>query len=509
MWAWVVRSVVVLAAVAALLLVVRFFFFRLPPYTPPVSLPAQANFNTTLGQRLKPLVASHLGETGLLTLADGQEALLARLAMIDAAERTIDVQYYIWHQDTTGSLMFQRLYDAAERGVKVRLLLDDNNTTGKDAILAALAAHPNIEVRLFNPFMQRHYRVLGYLTDFFRLNRRMHNKSLTVDGVMSVVGGRNIGDEYFDAGTGMAFADLDVAVVGNVVPAISSEFNRYWRSPSAYPLTLITQQSGTAGPPPLAQFDANALAYIAALEASPFLLSFASGAVQWRWVNAYLLSDDPSKGLGRAPHSSSVMASLSPLMRNAKRQLTIVSPYFVPTAQGKKLLQSVAKQGADVAVLTNSLMATDVAPVHAGYIKYRKPLLKKGVRLYELKPSATVNEKRESVFKSSGASLHAKTFVIDNHWIFVGSFNMDPRSARLNTEMGLLFESEELALMMHQSLGRVERHAYALSLDERRQLQWCTWEDSEQHCYTKEPGSHWLQNLGIRVLAWLPIEWLL
>src|SRR5699024_6099249 len=281
--------------------------------------------------------------------------------------------------------------------------------------------------------------------DFFRLNRRMHNKSLTVDGVVSVVGGRNIGDEYFDAATGVAFADLDVAVVGNVVTAISGAFNRYWSSHSAYPLPLIVEQKSAAGPPPLATLDATAKAYIAELENAAFIEEFVQGRMHWHWVNAYLLSDDPSKGLGRAPHASSVMASLSPLMRNAKQQITIVSPYFVPTRQGKRLLQAVAKQGADVAVLTHSLVATDAAAVHAGYIKYRKPLLKKGVRLYELKPSATVNEKRESVLKSSGASLHAKTFVVDNNWIFVGSFNMDPRSARLNTEMGLLFESEVFA----------------------------------------------------------------
>src|SRR5699024_11012228 len=365
-------------------------------------------------------------------LADGQEALLARLALVDAATTSIDIQYYIWHEDLTGSLMFQRLLQAADRGVKVRLLLDDNNTTGKDAILSTLDAHPNIEVRLFNPFLQRTFRALGFLTDFFRLNRRMHNKSLTVDGIISIVGGRNIGDEYFDAGSGVAFADLDVAVVGNVVPTISTDFNRYWRSRSAYPLSLIVPPAAVAKTPPLEQNDATAKAYLAALAASPFTERFITAQVNWQWVNAYLLSDDPSKGLGRAPAETSVMASISPMMEATQQQLTIVSPYFVPTQQGKKLLQRVASKGANVAVLTNSFMATDVAPVHAGYIKYRKPLLREGVALYELKPSATVSEQRESVLKSSGASLHAKTFTIDNHWMFVGSFNMDPRSARLN-----------------------------------------------------------------------------
>src|SRR5699024_6857829 len=275
------RSITLFALVITGLLLVRFFFFSLPSYTPPVSLPAQAHYNTPLGQHLQPLAVKHLGKTGVYALADGQEALLARLALVDAATTSIDIQYYIWHEDLTGSLMFQRLLQAADRGVKVRLLLDDNNTTGKDAILSTLDAHPNIEVRLFNPFLQRTFRALGFLTDFFRLNRRMHNKSLTVDGVVSVVGGRNIGDEYFDAATGVAFADLDVAVVGNVVTAISGAFNRYWSSHSAYPLPLIVEQKSAAGPPPLATLDATAKAYIAELENAAFIEEFVQGRMHW------------------------------------------------------------------------------------------------------------------------------------------------------------------------------------------------------------------------------------
>lgn len=472
-----------------------------------MSLPASVNYRTQLGQNIEPLVVNNLGRTGVLPLVKGQEAFLARLALVEAAESTIDVQYYIWHQDITGTLLFQRLLAAAERGVKVRLLLDDNNTTGKDAVLSALDAHPNIEVRLFNPFMQRQWRALGFLTDFFRVNRRMHNKSLTVDGVISVVGGRNIGDEYFDAATGVAFADLDVVAVGTVVPAISAEFNRYWRSRSSYPLALIVPPQAANTELSLSETTA-ATAYMESLAASPFAELLVKGSVDWHWVEAQLLSDDPSKGLGRAPAENSVMATLAPMMQNAEEQLTIISPYFVPTAQGKRLLQGVAAQGAKVAVLTNSLMATDVAPVHAGYIKYRKPLLQHGIQLFELKPSATVHEKRESVLKSSGASLHAKTFTIDNQWMFVGSFNMDPRSARLNTEMGLLFKSPALAQTLNQNLANIEQHAYVLSL-ENKQLRWCTMEEEKRECFDDEPGSHWIKNSVIRVLAWLPIEWLL
>lgn len=508
MWPFAVRSIVVFVIIVVVVLTVRFFFFRLPHYSPPMSLPAPANYQAQLGQHIKPLVTTHLGRTGILPLVSGHDAFLARLALVEAAESTIDVQYYIWHQDITGSLLFQRLLAAAKRGVKVRLLLDDNNTTGKDDILSALDAHPNIEVRLFNPFMQRKWRALGFLTDFFRVNRRMHNKSLTVDGVISVVGGRNIGDEYYDAATGVVFADLDVAAVGTVVPAISAEFNRYWRSRSAYPLALIVPTQAAEAAVPLPVTNAATTAYMESLEASPFAEQLVQGNVDWHWVNAHLLSDDPSKGLGRAPAENSVMATLAPMMQHAEKQLTIVSPYFVPTVQGKRLLQSVAQQGAKVAVLTNSLMATDVAPVHAGYIKYRKPLLKHGIQLYELKPSATVHERRESVLKSSGASLHAKTFTIDNQWMFVGSFNMDPRSARLNTEMGLLFESPTLAQTLNQNLANIEQHAYVLSL-KNKQLRWCTIESEKQECFDDEPGSYWAKNVFIRVLAWLPIEWLL
>lgn len=506
MLALLMRMLVVVMFIATGLLMVRFYFFSLPHYFPPMSLPVLANYDTQLGRYIKPLAAPELGKTGVLPLVDGRDAYLARLALVEAAESTIDVQYYIWHQDITGSLLFQRLLEAAERGVKVRLLLDDNNTTGKDAILSALDAHANIEVRLFNPFVQRKYRALGFLTDFFRVNRRMHNKSLTVDGVVSVVGGRNIGDEYFDAASGVVFADLDVAVVGSVVPVISAEFDRYWRSRSSFPLSLIVDVQPDEFPE--FAYQAQAQSYLDELAQSPFAQSLARGEVDWHWTHAHLISDDPSKGLGRAPAENSVMASLAPMMEQAETQLTIVSPYFVPTKQGTRLLQNIVKQGAQVAVLTNSFMATDVAPVHAGYIKYRKPLLKKGIALYELKPSATVHEKRESVLKSSGASLHAKTFTIDNQWVFVGSFNMDPRSARLNTEMGLLFESPMLAEMVDQGLQKIEEHAYALSL-KNKALRWCTVEHGKQLCFDAEPGSHWGKNLAIRLLAMLPIEWLL
>lgn len=466
--------------------------------------------STTLGRALAAEIAAHPGLSGIHPLADGHDAFAARAALADAAESRIDAQYYIWHDDTAGRLLLQHLRRAADRGVRVRLLLDDNNTTGMDPLLRGLDAHPQIEVRLFNPLMHRRLRVLNYLSDFYRVNRRMHNKSFTVDGQVTVVGGRNVGDEYFGAGAGVMFADLDVSAIGPVVAAVEADFERYWTSKSAYPLSAIVTDTAQQDVGTQPAGDAATQSYLVTIARSTLVRHLNAGSLPMTWAPARLVSDLPAKVLGTVADEDTLLAPLTQAMEAARSELTIVSPYFVPTRTGTDALTRLAASGVHVEVLTNALSATDVAAVHSGYARYRKALLRGGVKLYELKRSATVVAKGHGgVTGSSGASLHAKTFTVDGQRIFVGSFNMDPRSARLNTEMGLLIDSTELAGQLRDGLaGEAASSAYTVTLVDGK-LRWTTQEAGQTVTEDAEPQTSWLRYQAVRVMSWLPIEWLL
>ena len=480
-------------------------------------MPSSALSNTggtRLGRAVAPLVAANPAKTGVHPLANARDAFAARVVLARAAERSLDVQYYIWRDDTTGNLLCKELWDAAERGVRVRLLLDDNVTRGLDDALIALDAHPRIEVRLFNPYANRGFRLGELLTDFGRLNRRMHNKSFTADNQATIVGGRNVGDEYFGAGTGVAFSDLDVIATGAVVPEVSNAFDVYWNSASAYPAASII---GTR-PMDAAQvreewlkLDGSpaAATYIDAVRATPLVRQLLAGELPLEWSVARVIYDDPSKVLAPPERTDLHMMRLFEVsMGNPQRQLDLVSPYFVPMKEGVARLNAAVARGVKVRVLTNSLAATDVAPVHAGYAKYREALLRGGVRLYELKPALQENTERErrGIGGSSDASLHAKTFAVDRSRIFVGSFNFDPRSARLNTEMGVVIESTALATQLSDSLDQLlPRNAYEVRLAADGSLEWVEG-DVSLH---SEPGARLLKRLWIGILSVLPIDWLL
>ncbi len=360
--------------------------------------------------------------------------------------------------------------------------------------------------------MQRNFRPVAYLSDFSRLNRRMHNKSFTADGVVSIVGGRNIGDEYFGAGEGVMFADLDVAVTGPVVAAIQTDFDRYWRSESTYAAErILPPNTAAAALNTEASQDAATQGYLKRLRESDFAAQLLQNNITFTWAPATLFSDDPAKGLGKALPDNTVIAHITPLMDSAQHELMIVSPYFVPTRKGTDMLSTIAQRGVNVAVLTNSLAATDVGVVHAGYAKYRRDLLANGVRLFELKPEATITDaEKGAIGGSSGASLHAKTFTVDGRYLFVGSFNMDPRSATLNTEMGLVFDHPQLAQRISQDLHQhVAEHTYAVMLDKQGKLQWHTQENSRNITLDTEPQSGPIQRIGLWIMSKLPIEHLL
>lgn len=510
---WIKWVLIVLVAIAATLLALSFLTYRpLPPRSSEApSTHITDTADTVLGRSVTRLRADHTGQTGIYPLADGRDAFAIRAALSEVAEKSIDVQYYIWHDDVSGRLLLQSLRRAADRGVRVRLLLDDNNTGGMDGVLMGLDAHPNFEVRVFNPLMHREWRVLDYLSDFARTNRRMHNKSFTVDNQTTVVGGRNVGDEYFGAGDGVMFADLDVLAAGEVVGSVSSDFDRYWASESTYPISSIVPK--TTPPIDIGTTPANNAAtqtYLKALAQSGLVEQLHSGSIPLEWTSAQMISDDPIKGLGKASREQTLMGRARQVVDSAQNEFTIVSPYFVPTQAGTDELTELAKRGVKVTVLTNSLSATDVAAVHSGYAKYRKELLRAGVKLYELKPSATiVATGTGGLTGSSGASLHAKTFEVDGKQVFVGSFNMDPRSAALNTEMGLLIESPNLAAQLPASLAaNGANNSYVVTLDGNN-LRWTTNENGQSVTFEREPHASWLRRASVVVMSWLPIEWML
>lgn len=485
----------------------------LPPLEGRVASTAIADTDDTrLGKALMPLTMAHPGLVGIHALADGRDAFAARAVLAQAADRSLDVQYYIWRNDTTGRLMFDALKRAAERGVRVRLLLDDNNTAGLDEALAALDAHPLIEVRLFNPNAMRSVRTLGLVADFMRLNRRMHNKSFTADNQVTIIGGRNVGDEYFGAAGEISFADLDVIAAGPVVRAVSDDFDLYWNSPSAYPLALLAPDAIAA---PAAKADAEATAYIEAIKRSDFLEQLVGGSLPLEWARTRFVSDDPAKVVGKAAPEANIAFKLKDLLGEPQRSLDLVSPYFVPGKEGADAFADLARKGAKTRILTNSLEATDVAAVHAGYAKRRKPLLEAGVTLYELRREATDEPSREkrgsgSGIGSSDASLHAKTFGVDGNRVFVGSFNFDQRSIHLNTEMGVVIDSPALATRLAETLDRtLPTRAYEVQLDEQGAVVWIERRGEQVIRHQTEPGTSWFERAAVKALSWLPIDWLL
>ena len=476
---------------------------------------------SVLDRAVQPGIDAHPGLSGVVALADGREAFAARALLANAAERTLDVQYYIWHNDTTGTLLFDALRRAADRGVKVRLLLDDNNTAGLDPVLAALDTHPNIEVRLFNPFFHRHWRVLDYLGDFTRANRRMHNKSFTADGQVTIVGGRNVGDEYFGAGHDILFVDLDILAIGPVVQEVSQDFERYWTSESAYLarkiLAKVSHDSLEEVARTASQIEcsAEALAYREALGQSRFVRELLDGTLEFDWAAATMVSDNPAKALGHAREDELLWTKLKTLLGRPTERLEMISAYFVPGADGVAHFAELARAGVQVSVLTNSLEATDVAPVHAGYAKRRKPMLQAGVAIFELKraPAAGGSGERKRRRRGSGSSrssLHAKTFSVDHSRVFVGSFNFDPRSARLNTEMGFVIESPALAREIAEAFGeRIPERGYKVELNESGDLQWSERKDGKAVVHDREPGTGFWLRLAVALLGRLPVEWLL
>ncbi|WP_339879943.1 phospholipase D family protein [Pseudidiomarina gelatinasegens] len=476
---------------------------------------------------ITPLLAQHPQQSGVLPLINAREAFAARVVMARHAQFSLDIQYYIWRNDRTGTLLFEALREAAERGVQVRLLLDDHNTAGLDAALIGLQSHPNIDVRLYNPLRLRWPRFINYLADFTRINKRMHNKVFIADKQMLISGGRNIGDEYFGAHDAIIFADLDALMIGPVVDDANTEFENYWNSVSATPLselfTLSKPQSLAALEYRASELesDPNAQRYVEAVRKLPFVQNFLNQQIKFVWADVQLVTDNPNKTLGLAQENQLLGYQLQEVIGDPQSCVRLVSPYFVPTQAGVSQLCAMAQRGVAITILTNALEATDVAIVHAGYAKWRKTLLKAGITLYEVQKVSPLARKQERKlrrqrlkgkerFGGAASSLHAKTFSVDKERVFFGSFNFDPRSLKLNTELGFVIHNEALAKQIDQAFEKtIPNYAYRVQLDENDKLYWEERLGPRITRYNREPGVSWWRRLGMRTLALLPIDWLL
>lgn len=491
---------------------------------------------TRLGRDVAAEVAKHPGQSGVHLLNRGTDAFVARLVLAEVAEKSLDVQYYIWHADTTGKLLANALVQAAGRGVRVRLLLDDVGTAADDMALLMLDDHPNIEVRLFNPVATRGARGLGYLTDFSRVNRRMHNKSFTADNQATIVGGRNVGDEYFEARPDLDFGDLDVIAIGPAVQQVSDGFDRYWNNPAAIPIAALTRARPAAAEISAAAASLQVFArsqraapYAEALRASGLAQALRDGTLAFSFGEVRVVYDDPAKISSEAADPSTLLLpQLSPEFQALRSELLLVSPYFVPGEAGVAALRRLRERGVRVRVLTNSLAATDVPVVHAGYARYRRALLEAGVELYEVKPTAAHQaamreQSRErtagsthGMTGSSRASLHAKTLVFDRNALFIGSMNIDPRSVFTNTEIGVVVDSAELTSRLVEQLdARLPEIAFRIDLKHATDngsasvIEWVSREDGREMRYTTEPLTSAWQRFKVGFYSLWPIEPLL
>ena len=467
----------------------------------------------------------HPDLSGYHPIITGANAFASRSILTGMATRSIDAQYYIWHDDEAGQLLLKDLWDAAERGVIVRLLLDDFNNNAKfDQHLLRFSSHPNIAVRIINPLMYRKFQTLNYLTGLPRINRRMHNKSMIFDKQITIIGGRNIGDEYLSNDKNSQFADLDVLLIGKVVADIDNSFASYWSAPISFDIeTLATLDKGETtdfvqGLDKLkadekSSSNGSLSIYKAAIEDSSIDKDLLNKRVPFRWTDMQFLSDDVGKLTKTVPADTNLVHQLRTLLGSPSKKLTIISSYFVPTKDGVDTLVELAESGIEIKILTNSFDATDVTAVHSGYSQWRPSLLRAGVKIYELKATASEEKRENKLWKArsqSSTSLHAKAFAVDDYQVFIGSYNVDPRSANINTEMGVIINDDQLATQLHDALSDdLLTQAYEVKLLDNGNLQWHTIEEGKKVVYDSEPRTDVSDHVWLTIMSWLPIDWLL
>jgi putative cardiolipin synthase len=469
---------------------------------------------TTIGALFQETADRHPGQSGFNLVRDGSRAFLSRLAMADLAEKTLDAQYYIWDVDTTGRILADRLIRAADRGVRVRLLLDDiYQTEEKDLGVAALDAHPNVEVRFFNPVANRRWRMWSFATEFSRVNHRMHNKLFIVDNALGVVGGRNIADIYFGVRADHNYRDLDVATAGPIVRELSASFDLFWNSEWAVPVGAVMEEQATerdflAGQERLStQIAATGYPY----PIDEHLAGLRARLVQIRdefiWAPGRVLVDDPAR-VSTDQGGNIITEALLQRTGETERELLIESAYFILLDRGIQEVRELTSRGVTVRILTNSAATNDVIAAHAGYANTRKDLLKAGAELYELRPDTDMKREWSVLAGKSRAALHVKAMVFDRESVFIGSFNLDPRARFINTEVGVMIDSPQLASQVGEFIdeGISPGSAFLVTLDQDENLVWMTETSGSNVEFDTDPETSMWQRFVIDVVRLMPIE---
>jgi cardiolipin synthase C len=473
--------------------------------------------NTYLGRRFTELVASAPEEqSGFVQVENGIDALAVRLALAQSAEVSIDAQYYLIKGDQTSKAFIDALLKAADRGVRVRLLLDDYLTRGHEFSMAGVDSHPNFEIRIFNPFLRgKAGNTRSILTEFGRINRRMHTKSFTVDNQVTIIGGRNIADEYFAAREDTNFDDLDVVGIGPVVGEVSAMFDSFWNHETSLPLPAFARMPDD----PAAELEAvrgrlreasssfNDSIYRAVVSQQIEMLADIDNDV-FTWAPYALVYDPPDKVIKeRSGEIETITSPLRESILSAENDLIIISPYFVPLKSGIEQITGLQSRGVEVTIITNSLATNNHISVHGGYAPSRKPLLEAGVRIYEARPDADVLGAEIAAADDARVALHTKAYLVDRREVFIGSFNFDPRSANLNTESGVIIRSPEISdWFSMRIIETLPTHTYELFLNEDGKLRWRAWEDDQEIILDREPKTGWWQRFKAGFLGLMPIS---
>lgn len=469
--------------------------------------------DTEMGRFAAEWALEHGEDSGFLALGSGNDALGARLKLIEGAEVSIDAQYFLIKPDQAGGLFIGKLLRAADRGVRVRLLVDDIFTPGLDSQLTLFNSHPNVEVRLFNPLSRQSSKAWNMLVDFKRANRRMHNKSFTVDGGVTIIGGRNIADEYFEIKPDVEFDDFELLAVGPVVAEVADAFDLFWNNELAVPIEAFDVDYDAAE---LDQWRSDMDQVV-----SGTIDSVYAGAINSRLLQdiseevlrpmpapAYVVTDSPEKlkgAVGEEEHML-LIQELGRHFNNAEREIIIVTPYFIPRRSGVEVINGWLERGIRVVVVTNSLASTNHVPVHSAYRRYRKKLLEAGVEIYEVKVDA-VQKKASPGPEAESLTLHTKAVVFDREVLFIGSLNFDPRSIEINTEMGVFIESLEVARDFVQTVGEgLAATTYSVQLNDKGKLYWVYEHDGERQEFDKEPNTSAWRRFVTGFYGILPIE---
>jgi putative cardiolipin synthase len=484
----------------------------------PVSMALADPGGTELGRFFQSEISAHPGKSGVILVPTGEWGFRARAGLSNQAERTIDVQYYIWEVDTAGIVLAERLLRAADRGVRVRMLLDHVTTKDTDFRFARMDFHPNIEIRVFNPFANRNFRAFEFLFSLERLNHRMHNKAFIVDNAIAIVGGRNIGDNHFGVGTAANYRDLDLVVVGPVVQDVSRSFDRYWNSEFAVPIAALIEER--LSEKEFQERKAKVYRWVEDVQDYPYPIVTTSDVVMTKleevrgdfiWAPARALYDEPEK---LETDEEEVADHLILLGKEKDHEVMIEAAYVIPGPEWVERARLSKERGIRQRLLTNSLATNDVAAAHAGYAKYRRELIRNGVELYELRPDASAVKRNWSVLAGrSRASLHTKAFVVDRELVAIGSFNVDPRSIALNTEIVILVESKELAaqVLEYMDEGVRPENSYRVMLETdaetgTERLVWITETDGEEVRYYSDPEVGVWRRFSTWLMGLLPIE---